>query len=103
MAPRAHPGRVGQMRILERRRFMTLKASDALRLLENDVASILPVLDLVAGSAALIHCGVDMSSCRVIGVAFQAVRVLVNPRGMRPRGTQTRTHQAGNHQAKREP
>jgi hypothetical protein len=79
---------------------MALKARNALRLLENDVTRILPVLNSVAGCAAPLHGGMDVISGGVVGVALQAVGVLVDSSGMRSCITQTRTHEAGDHQAK---
>jgi hypothetical protein len=52
---------------------MTIEASDALCLLENDIGGIFPVVDAVAGSAPHRDGRMNMISRGVIGVALQAV------------------------------
>lgn len=90
------------MRIQERRRFMTLKAHHALGLFENNISRVLAVLDAVAGGASKRDGGMNMISFRVVGVAFQAVRVRIDPNRMGSCPAQARADQTGKHHAKHE-
>lgn len=81
---------------------MTLKASDALRLLENDITPIRAVLDAVAGNASLLNSGMNVISGGMVSMAFQAIRVRVDPSGVRPCVAETRAQQANNTHSQRE-
>lgn len=100
VAPQTHPGSVREVRVQERLRLMTLKADDGLSRLENDVSRILPVFNAVAGSASPLDGGVDVIATGMVRMAFQAVRVLINPSRMRVGATYARAQQTGKHRAK---
>jgi hypothetical protein len=102
VAARTHPRGIGKMRIQERRRFMTLKAHNALGVLENDIRRVLASLDAVARSTSHRDGGMNVISFRVVGVAFQAVRVPIDSNRMRVGVAEARARQTGKHHAKHE-
>jgi hypothetical protein len=66
---------------------MTLQADNGLGRPEHDIGRvflilIFPVLDHVTGKASSLHRRMNMSSRGMIGMAFQAVRVLIERRRM---------------------
>src|ERR1700693_482435 len=80
---------VGKMRVGKHLGPMTLKADNGLRLFDNDVTRVLAVLARVTGSASQLDSGMNVIARRVVGMAFQAVCVLVHWSGMYPCVTQT--------------
>ena len=61
------------MRILESRRFMTIKAGHSLPLLKNDIGRVGAILDPVAGSTSQCDCRMNVISSGVVGMALQAI------------------------------
>ena len=90
------------MRVQEHRGFMTLKAHHALGLFENNISRVLAVLDAVAGGASKRDGGMNVISFRMVGVAFQAVRVRIDSNRMRVGVAEARARQTGQHHAKHE-
>lgn len=103
VAPRVHSIGVGKVRILKRRRLVTLHANDGIRCLENHITGILAVLQAVAGSTSTLDGSMNVDSCRMIGMAFQAVGVVIETSRVRIRIAQTRAQQKDAHPAKWQP
>ena len=88
------------MRIRKCRRLMALETGDALRGFENDIARVVMVFDDVAGVASQRNGRMNVISGRMIGVAFEAVGILIESNGMRPGVAKAGTYQTGSDDAK---
>jgi hypothetical protein len=72
------------MRVLHRRRYVTLAAAVRLFRLNRHVAGVIVVFDLVTRDASVLQRGMNVLSCGMIGVALNAVRMFIDASGMRP-------------------
>ena len=79
------------MWMLHRRRGMTRAAAVGLFRRHRDIAGAIVIFDGVTGNAATFHRRMNVVSDGVVGVALDAIRVLVNPRRVRARIAQLRT------------
>ncbi len=61
---------------------MTVKAHHSLSLLETYIGRVPVVFDAMAGSASALDRGMNMIAGRMVGMAFQAVRILIHPSQM---------------------
>jgi hypothetical protein len=103
VAPRAHSIGVGKVRILKRRRLVTLHANDGIRRLKNHITRIPAVLHAVAGGTSALDSRMNVDAGRMVGMAFQAVGVVIETSRVRTRIAQTRTQQEDAHPAKWQP
>jgi hypothetical protein len=82
---------------------MALETDDTLRGFESDIGRVVMVFDDVAGVASQRDGGMNMISGRMIGVAFQAIGILIESNGMRPCVAQAGAYQTRSDHAKCEP
>jgi hypothetical protein len=84
---------IGEMFVQKNLLLMTSK-TDRRRLLEAHVRRFTFVLDYVADRASLLDCGMNIFSFDLVGVAFPAIGVFMDPRRVFGRMAQVCTQQS---------